>query len=115
MIGIMARPLLSPERTALDALLAADFPGVTELRVQARTAVADGDGLIIELDVDPSAPTAAVSSGTPVDAFVDGAGHHGGLILYVEGGRLAALEYWWVTDEKPAEFPPAEAIGRPRV
>jgi hypothetical protein len=109
------RPLSARERAALDALLAADFSGSTELRVQARTVSAITDGLIIELRVDTSMPMATVSSRTPVEAVVDGAGHDGGLILFVEGGRLAALEYWWVTDEKPAEFPPAEAIGRPRV
>jgi hypothetical protein len=109
------RPLLARERAALNTLLAADFPGAIELRVQARTASADGNGLIIELRVDPSLPTATVSSRVPVEAVVDGADHNGGLILIVEDGRLAALEYWWVTDEKPAEFPPADAIGRPKV
>jgi hypothetical protein len=48
-----------------------------------------------------------------VQAAVDGAGHDGGLILYVDDGRLSALEYWWVTEEQPGAFPPASAIGTP--
>jgi hypothetical protein len=35
--------------------------------------------------------------------------------LYVEAGRLSALEYWWTNDHKPHKFPPASAIGNPVV
>jgi hypothetical protein len=38
-----------------------------------------------------------------------------GLILFVEEGRLSGLEYWWTSDHKPADFPPATAIGEPVV
>jgi hypothetical protein len=34
-------------------------------------------------------------------------------MLWVDDGRLSALEYWWVTDEKPEGFPPASSIGVP--
>lgn len=114
-MNAVPRPLLAHERAALNALLAADSPGVAELRAQARTASANRVGLVIDLQIDPSMPTAAVSSSAPVEAAVDGAGHSGGLILFVDEGRSAALEYWWVTDEEPAGFPPAEAIGRPKM
>jgi hypothetical protein len=30
-----------------------------------------------------------------------------------DGRRLSALEYWWVTEEKPDVFPPLSAIGLP--
>jgi hypothetical protein len=44
---------------------------------------------------------------------VDNDGYDGGLILFVDGGRLSALEYWWVTEDRPDEFPPSSAIGSP--
>ena len=48
--------LSSRERVALDVLLAAEFSGVSEPRAQAGSAVASGDGLIIDLVVDQSLP-----------------------------------------------------------
>ncbi|HEY2043426.1 MAG TPA: hypothetical protein VGH11_12185 [Jatrophihabitans sp.] len=109
----MVRSLSPRERTALDALLSAEFSGASELRAQAQTVSAERDGLIVDLVVDRSLPTAIVTSRTPVEAVVDGAGYDGGLILFVDDGRLSALEYWWVTEDRPNEFPPATAIGSP--
>ena len=48
-----------------------------------------------------------------MEAAVDGAGYAGGLMLWVDDGRLSALEYWWVTEGAPEGFPPASAIGPP--
>jgi hypothetical protein len=50
---------------------------------------------------------------TPVQAVVVGDGYDGGLLLFVDEGQLSALEYWWVTEEKPDVFPPLSAIGKP--
>jgi hypothetical protein len=55
----------------------------------------------------------AVRPSRAVQAAADGAGHGGGLILYVDDGWLSALEYWWVTEERHGAFPPALAIGAP--
>ena len=74
---------------------------------------AERDGMVVDLVVDQSLPTATVTSRTPFEAVVDGAGYGGGLILFVDEGRLSALEYWWVTVDKPDEFPPTSAIGSP--
>jgi hypothetical protein len=63
--------------------------------------------------VDEFLPKAADSGRVPVEAAVDGAGHAGGLMLWVDDGRLSALEYWWVTEKAPDGFPPASAIGMP--
>lgn len=109
----MNRALNPRERDALEALLAAEFAGAAELRAQARTVLAVNDALVVDLVVDASLPEAAVGHRVPVQAAVDGAGHDGGLILYVDDGRLSALEYWGVTEEQPGGFPPASAIGTP--
>ncbi len=69
--------------------------------------------MVIDLSVDESLPRAPVTSRQPVQAVVDGAGYDGGLLLFVDDGRLSALEYWWVTEERPEEFPPVECIGPP--
>ena len=109
----MPRPLTDEERALLLLLLSVDFPGVVALREQARTVEAEGGGMVVDLVVDEGAPLADVVSRTPVQADVDGAGYCGGLILFVDGGRLSALEYWWVTDEAPATMPPLKAVGQP--
>lgn len=107
------RSLTDRERAVLDLLLSVDFPGVLALRAQARGVRAEREGVVIDLVVDAALPRATVASRTPVQAAVDGAGHRGGLVLFVDDGRLSALEHWWVTDEKPDAFPPLTAIGRP--
>jgi hypothetical protein len=99
----------------LDALLAAEFAGARELRAQAKTASAGAGTLVVDLIVDRSLPEAVVRHRIPVQAVVDGAGYDGGLILYVDDGRLSGVEYWWVTEEAPDHFPPAAAIGTPVV
>lgn len=109
----MPRPLSDQERALLNLLLSIDFPGVVALREQAKTVEAHGDGMFIDLVVDEDAPHADVISETPVQADVTGAEYEGGLIVFVESGRLSALEYWWVTDEMPAAMPPLDAVGKP--
>jgi len=105
------RPLTATERTTLDALLAADFPGAVELRAQAATARVTGrcgcGCPSINLEVDRTLPVAEVAD-TPVavEAGVPG----GGLIVFVADGRLSCLEYWGTEDEPPAEFPPPGQI-----
>jgi len=106
-----ARPLTPNERAALDTLLAADFPGAAELRAQSPTARVTGrcgcGCPTIDLAVDEAVPRAQVTSRMPVEADVpDG----GGLIVFVDDGRLSCLEYWFTTDEKPSGFPPPEQI-----
>jgi hypothetical protein len=62
----------------------------------------------VDLTVEDIAPLAEVASQVPVEADVLG-GQGGGLILFVDEGRLSCLEYWSV-DDKPAEFPPPDRI-----
>ena len=103
------RPLTPRERSVLDLLLATDFPGAAELRVQARTARVIGRCACgcptIDLAVDDAAPVADVDGRVAVDVDVA----DGGLIVFVDDGRLSGLEYWSV-GETPAEFPPPDTI-----
>jgi hypothetical protein len=55
--------------------------------------------------VEDVAPVAEVVSRVPIEADVLG-GQGGGLILFVNEGRISSLEYWSVDDERPTEFPP---------
>ena len=112
---LVHRDLHPRERAALNALLTAEFAGVAELRAQAETALAVGGALVVDLVVDRSLPAANVGHRIPVQAAVDGEGYDGGLILYVDDGRLSGLEYWWVTEKAPAEFPPPSAVSLPVV
>ncbi|MEV4057415.1 hypothetical protein AB0J55_39955 [Amycolatopsis sp. NPDC049688] len=105
------RPLTATERTTLDTLLAKDFPGAAELRAQAATARVTGrcgcGCPSINLQVDRTLPVAAVAD-DPVAIEADAPG--GGLIVFVDDGRLSCLEYWTTADEPPAEFPPPGRI-----
>jgi hypothetical protein len=109
----VTRALTDRERGLLDLLLSADFPGATELREQAKSVTASREGMIIDLIVDQGLPRAKVVSRTPVQASVDGDGYDGGLVLFVDDGQLSALEYWWVTEERPDVLPPLTAVGPP--
>lgn len=110
----VSRSLSVRERAALDLLLSVDFPGVEALREQALTVTADdGQGMVLGLVVEEGQPVAQVIGRTPVQAVVDGDGYDGGLLLFVDDGRLSALEYWWVTEEMPTVFPPLTAVGSP--
>ncbi|WP_103348581.1 hypothetical protein [Amycolatopsis sp. CA-128772] len=107
-----SRPLTPNERSALDTLLAADFPGAAELRAQAATARVTGrcgcGCPTIDLAVAEAAPRAALTSSVAVEADApDG----GGLIVFAAEGRLSCLEYWFTADETPAAFPPPEQIA----
>jgi hypothetical protein len=109
----VTRPLTARERDILDLLLSIEFPGVRELRQQAMSVSAEREGMFIDLVVNAGLPPASVVSRTPVQAAVDGGGYDGGVLLFVDGGRLSALEYWWVTEQKPDALPPRSAIGQP--
>ncbi|MDI1462493.1 hypothetical protein QEZ54_16095 [Catellatospora sp. KI3] len=112
------RPLTDEERAVLRHLLSAPFKGAEVLRDQAEAAMAegswaDGDGPSIDLVVPESAPAAPLADGlVPVDAAVTGpdGGFAGELLLWLQDGRLAALEYAWVTDEAPVALPAVSEI-----
>lgn len=111
------RPLSDVERHVLDLMLALDFPGAAELRVQAESAQVvrrcDCGCATIDLAVADDVPLAVVTSRTPVNADVDDL-VGGGLIVFVDEGRLSCLEIYAAEDPVPREFPGVDRI-RPYV
>lgn len=111
------RPLSETERGVLGVMLAMDFPGALELRAQVDSTVVSGRcacgcptvDLVVEGDVQP----ATVTSRTPVNAEVDGV-LGGGLIVFVDDGRLSGLEYYSVEEQHPSDWPDLTQI-RPYV
>lgn len=112
-IRFVPRPLTARERDILDLLLSVDFPGAGELRDQGASVSAEREGMVIDLIVSEGLSRATVVSRSPVQAVVDGDGYDGGLLLFVDDGQLSALEYWWVTEERPSMMPPLSAVGKP--
>ena len=105
------RPLTRTERTLLDALLAHDFTGADLLRAQLDTVTATpgctcGCGTI-DLHVPGSAPNAGVAGPAPVEGTVHGPDGRptGGVLLFVEDGRLARLDVTSHGDPLPVPDP----------
>lgn len=73
------RPLEPRERALVDPLIAEDFPGATELRVEANAVLCrlyNVDPTLLELRVaDPVAPRALVITRVPVEAKTINADH----------------------------------------
>lgn len=44
-------------------------------------------------------------------SVVDNAGNDiGGILLWIDAGRLSTLEYFWYTDDPPIELPPVDRV-----
>jgi hypothetical protein len=112
--GWVSRPLEANEHDVLLKVLdARTFEGSAELRAQVSAAVVvSGPPTFLKFDVDSEAPTARCSDGPiPVRAFVRRGGEIvGELLVWVKSGRLAALEFAWVTDEEPTSLPTPDAV-----
>jgi hypothetical protein len=116
--GDHPRRVTAHERAAIRPMLIAGAPGAVELRAQLDAATVSAhwppDGSpSIDIAVPDDVPTAPVDDGSyPVDAQVRApSGEYlGELILWIAGGRLAALEFAWVTDDMPTSLPAASGI-----
>ncbi|NUS44617.1 MAG: hypothetical protein HOQ24_13130 [Mycobacteriaceae bacterium] len=106
----MDRPLTEVERNVLSAMLDRPFPGAPQLRAQLATARVVGQCHCgcptVDLAVDVTLPTAVVDSRIPVEAAVP----DGGLILFVEEGRLSSLEYYHLAEDPPPYFPAPDQL-----
>jgi hypothetical protein len=104
-MAALPRLLSDLERSVLDALLAADFPGVEALRDQARTVQVQGR-------CDCGCPTIHFPSAPGRHQLVAEAESDEGqdVLLFAGEHGLDSLESSWTTDSPPAEFPPAEAL-----
>lgn len=112
------RVLTSNERALLDGFLRQEFNGVEALRVQARHVLASpgctcGCGSI-DLHVPDDAPTSSSRSPLPVEGEVLGDGGEvgdviGGLIVFLDEGRLSYLEVYSFLDD-PLPLPHADEV-----
>ena len=103
----MNRALTERERAVLATLAAAaDSPNLLAQLPKARVTGACGCGC----------PTISFTGsdepgGMEVVADAEASDASGAILLFVSAtGKLASLEYAWVTDAPPAEFPAAESL-----
>jgi hypothetical protein len=111
------RPLTQDERALLDFLLGLEFPGVEELRKQARHAQETGGepcpcgcpsfGPIVDRSLADRAELAFDVPFVVSSAWEQPEGTPGGdCILFQEDGWLKAVEITWLGDEPPSTLPP---------
>jgi hypothetical protein len=107
-----ARSLAADEQAVLHFLLEVDVPGAAELREQAvgaRVVAACECGCpTVDLQVPVFAPEAPLPDGPySIEAEVgsDREQPGGGIMLFIKGGRLARLEYYFY-DSVPGAWPP---------
>ena len=117
-VGAVPRALSDVERAVLDFLLGVDFPGASELRIQARhvvvTARCECGCPTFELAVDqPLAVRANVAEPIPVEARSSSDDHLNELLLFVKDGWLASVELVHYSTEPPSTFPPLGGFDAP--
>jgi hypothetical protein len=109
------RPLSESERRILDALLSSPFVGALELRTQVEQAKVVGGcdcGCpTVYLEVPEETPPSP-ARGVPVSADVAPVGDKlgGGILLFVESGRLSSLELFFYDRAGPGEWPSLDRI-----
>ena len=109
------------ERSLLDFLLSAEFPGAEALREQARHAQVDGitsgsPGFWLTVDRSLAAPASELARGHPiaVSAYSDLPGEgpvH--LCLMQTDGWMDAVELLWYGEAPPATFPDLSLFDSP--
>lgn len=116
-IPIDPRPLNTSESDLLECMLSADFSAHDILLSQipfARVVGRWGEGSpSIDLRVMEGPAPAVVPDGElPVSAqvFDDSGNFSGEITIWVEKGYLSAIEYGWITDDRPKGLPPANAV-----
>ncbi|MBO0884223.1 MAG: hypothetical protein J2P17_28630 [Mycobacterium sp.] len=112
------RALTATETAVLHRILSSEFSDADRLRAQL------GDAMVVkknwtdnspsvDIVVPESAERARLDNGpVPVAAHVvdDSGGFLGELLVWVTDGRIAALEYSWVTDDPPNGLPDPRMI-----
>ena len=113
------RPLNADERLILQALLAPDFPGSSELRAQIQGAVVVGrcdcGCPTVDIEVSGSALRSSVAVRgrlAPCEGRVvpEADEPPGDIILFVDDGYLSCLEYVSYNDPSPTQWPPLERV-----
>ncbi|MGW5877206.1 hypothetical protein ACWFMI_11740 [Nocardiopsis terrae] len=104
---------LSPrEKGVLEEILSRDIPGFEELRQQVQNARVSGnwgsDLPSIDIEVPETTPRSSVRNIiAPVDVSVLGerGEYLGEILVWLDDGRISAVEYAWVSDSPPRELP----------
>lgn len=109
------RPLSDRERqVAAHVLRGAQLQGIDELLAQLPTAmVTGGTATVLDLEVSPTTSRSNFDDGPlPIDTTVTGQGGEmlGEILIWVTKGYLSGLEFAWVSDEAPAEWPSADQV-----
>jgi hypothetical protein len=106
---VKPRELTTSEAAILEkVLMSGDFVGAPELQRQIQRArVSGGLPTLLDLKVDHAAARSPAANGpVPVRAVVRRqANVIGEILVWVEDGFLAGLEFAWVSDEEPVQFP----------
>ena len=83
---------------------------------------ASGPATMLELHVPadsestnrPDGPLKGFVAGDDIAVIGENGDTVGGIIVWLEDGRLASLEYYWFTDDPPRELPLDDQIVRQR-
>lgn len=111
------RPLRDDERALLDAIVAAAAPPGERAALRAQAAVAEVTGRCgcgcasVELRVGGAVPASAAESPLDGGTVLGDAGELlGGVLLFLEDGRLSGLELYGLDDEPIATIPSPDRI-----
>jgi len=110
------RPLSADEKRVILRILDSDFDAAAILRQQIEGAFVTRrwiEGLpSIDISVRKTSPAVPGRVRSPITrTVIDDSGNAIGFVmLWVEEGRISALEYAWVTDDPPTVLPPDEWI-----
>jgi hypothetical protein len=111
------RPLSEAERRVLRHVLSMEFAGASELRSQLDQVEVIAQWSLDSTSVDFRVPNATARSPQrsgiiPLNAHVlnESGDYVGELLVWLEDGLLAGLEYAWVTDDMPTVLPDVEQI-----
>jgi hypothetical protein len=84
------------------------------------SAVRDVSGPVTMLDLDvpsgakridlPDGPYEGPHDGVRIEVVSEGGEPLGGILVWIKAGQLSALEYFWYTEEPPAQLPPVNRI-----
>jgi hypothetical protein len=114
------RPLSPVEDELLRFFLSHEFPGVTELREQAKSVrvrgLGEGSPSIVLLEVtDPAAPRADTSYAVPIDAHVRGVTPLREVLLFISDGLLDSIELVDYSGKDPRALPFPSELDTPTV
>ncbi|MCS5717703.1 hypothetical protein N1027_06090 [Herbiconiux sp. CPCC 205763] len=111
------RELTSFERELLSLLVLGDWEGAEAAREQLRLAKHAGPwtsgSQSFHVDVESGSPLVSLPDGllnNTERAVHDGDDCIGGVMLWLQAGRISGFEYYWVTDDPPLGLPTLKQV-----